>query len=193
MPKQQKIIILSSTAGGGKNTIANMLLQKDKRLKETISCTTRKPIRPGEKDCVNYYFINTDEFEKKIKNKKFIEWEKVHGLFYYGTLKDEIPKIIKKNKIPLLIIDVKGAMNIKKIFPKTLLIFIKPNSMKNIEERIRLRAKISEEEIKTRLKTAKNELKMAKYYDRIIKNPEGHPEKAAKKALKIIGKYYLQK
>lgn len=186
---QQKIIILSSTTGGGKNTIANMLLQEDKRLEETISCTARKPIRAGEKDGVNYYFIKNNEFEEKIKNKKFIEWEKVHGLFYYGTLKDEIPRIIKKNKIPLLIIDVKGAMNIKKIFPKTLLIFIKPNSLQNIIDRIKKRAAISEQEIKVRLESAKKELRMAKYYDHIITNPEGHPEKASKKALKIIDKY----
>lgn len=188
MQKKQKIIILSAPAGCGKNTIADMLLKKDKRLEETISCTTR-PIRAGEKNGINYYFINTNEFEEKINNKKFIEWEKVHGLFYYGTLKDEITRIVKKGKIPLLIIDVKGAMNIKKIFSQTLLMFIKPNSMQNIESRIRVRAKISEEEIKTRLKTAKAEIKMAKYYDHIIKNPEGHSEKAAVKALKIIGKY----
>ncbi len=183
MQKQQKIIILSSTTGGGKDTITKILLATDSRLKKTISCATRKK-RAKEKDGVDYYFISKKIFKKKVDADEFLEWEKVHN-FLYGTLKTEI----KNNKIPILVIDVKGGLNIKKMFSQSLLIFIKPNSLQNIIDRIKKRAAISEQEIKIRLGSAKKELKMAKYYDHIITNPEGHPEKAAKQALKIIEKY----
>lgn len=187
--KTEKLIIISSPAGGGKNTIANLLLQDNKQIEETVSCTTRQPIRAGEKNGVNYYFITNDAFEEKIKNSEFIEWEKVHGLFYYGTLKTEISRIINKHRIPLLVIDVQGALNIKKLFPKTILFFIKPPSAKIMAARIKKRSSINANEIKTRIETAKKELKMAKYYNHIIKNPEGHPEKAALEISKILEEY----
>lgn len=187
-----KLVVLSAPTGGGKNTIADMFMAQDKRFMETISCTTRK-IRAGEIDGAHYYYINEDEFKEKIKRGEFIEWEKVHNQFYYGTLEKEIFKIIKKGKIPFLVIEVNGAMNIKKKFPGAILVFIKPNSLKNMGERIRRRAQISEEEVKTRLKTAKNELKMSKYYDYIITNPEGHQEKGVEELKRMIEKNFVDK
>ncbi|MFH0854702.1 MAG: guanylate kinase [bacterium] len=187
-----KLIVLSAPTGSGKNTIANMLMEEDKRFEETISCTTRRH-REGEKNAVHYYFISEDEFKEKIKNEDFVEWEKVHDKFFYGTLKAEIERIVKKGKIPILVIEVNGGRNIKKIFPDSILVFIKPNSFENIESRIRKRAKISEEEVRARLKTAKNELKMSKYYDCIITNPEGHPEEAVEELKNIIEKHICLK
>lgn len=185
-----KLIVLSAPTGSGKNTIADMFMAQDKRFMETISCTTRK-IREGEIDGAHYYYISEDEFKEKIKNNEFLEWEKVHNQFYYGTLEKEIFRIIEKGKIPFLVIEVNGAMNIKKKFSGAILVFIKPNSLGNMEERIRRRAQISEEEVKTRLKTAKNELKMSKYYDYIITNPEGHPEKGVEELKGIIKKNFV--
>ncbi|MFH1030428.1 MAG: guanylate kinase [bacterium] len=185
-----KLIILSAPTGSGKNTIANMFMAQDKRFEETISCTTRTP-REGEMDGVHYYYINEDEFKERIKNGEFIEWEKIHNKWYYGTLEKEIFRILGNKKNPFLVIEVNGAMNIKKKFPNAILVFIKPNSLKNMEERIRRRAQIFEEEVKARLKTAKNELKMSKYYDYIVTNPEGHPEKGVEELKRIVEKYFV--
>lgn len=183
-----KLVILSAPSGCGKNTIANILMKNDKKFEETISCTTRIS-REREINGIHYYFISENNFKEKIKNGEFIEWAKVHNKFYYGTLKKELSRIAQSGHIPLLVIDVQGGVNIKKIFPNAVLVFIKPNSLKNIESRIIRRTKISEEEIRARLETAKNELKMSKYYDHIITNPEGHPEKAAEELNEIINKY----
>lgn len=185
---QNKLIVLSSPSGGGKNTIADILMKKNKQIEETISCTTRKK-RTGEKNNKHYYFISEENFKNKINRGEFIEWEKVHNLFFYGTLKSEISKIVAKKKTPLLVIDVEGGMNIKKIFPCALLIFIKQNSFKNLESRIKKRDKISEEKVKARIKTAPKELKASKRYDHIVSNPEGHPEKATDAILKILENY----
>ncbi|MFC1612871.1 guanylate kinase [Patescibacteria group bacterium] len=182
--KNEKLIVISAPTGSGKNTVVDLLLEKNNRLEETISCATRKP-RENEKNGVHYYFITEKDFKCKIKNKEFIEWANVHKMFY-GTLVKEIKRIKNKNKISLLVIDVQGAMNIKKIFPDALLIFIKPNSFSNMEKRIRNRAFISEKEVHLRLETAKKELEFSKKYDYIILNPEGHPEKAVADIERIL-------
>lgn len=181
------MVIISGPSGAGKNTVTNLVLNKNSSLEETISCTTRAS--RGGNDSANYYFIKENNFKEKIKNNEFIEWAKVHD-FFYGTLKSELSRISLKNKIPILVIDVQGALNIKKIFPKALLIFIQPASIEKMVERIKNRALISEKEIHMRLMTAQKELEMTKYYDHIIENPEGHPEKAAKKISELLNNYF---
>lgn len=182
-----KLIIVSGTSGSGKNTITDLLLKNNKNLTRAITTTTRKP-RGKEKQGKDYYFIPALKFKKEIIQKKFLEWAEVHT-FFYGTYQDEIFGILNSQKIPVLVIDVQGALNVKKLFPATILFFIKPPSTEIMEQRIKNRASISEEEVKVRLKTAKKELTMAKYYDHLIKNPEGHPEKAAEEISKILETY----
>lgn len=181
---ENKLIVLSATSGGGKDTIAKLMLTKSNKVKKTVSSTTRVP-RENEKDKQDYYFIDQKLFKEKIKKDEFLEWAEVHNNFY-GTLKEEVMCILGENKIPLLTIDVKGGINIKKIFPNSTLIFLKPVSFEILEKRIRNRALITDEEVKMRLETAKKEIEMAKYYDYIVENPEGYPEKAAEEILKIL-------
>ena len=104
-------------------------MEKFPRLSFSVSATTRSP-RINETEGTDYYFISLSEFENKIKDNAFIEWEMVYEGTYYGTLKSEINKIWKKNCIPILDIDVKGALRIKELFPsETLTLFIAPPSL----------------------------------------------------------------
>lgn|SRR5699024_1326292 len=120
-----KIIIFSGYAGTGKNTIINALQDRDKELVYIPSVTTRKK-RKGEREGHPYYYVTEEFFNKKVKEGKFIEYENIHGS-YYGTLKDKYLKELKKGKIIIKDIDVKGALNFKKEFgDKVVTIFVKP-------------------------------------------------------------------
>ncbi len=182
---KNKIIIISGPSAVGKNAVIDGVKKLIPELEETISCTTRN-IRPGEKDAVHYYFLNKKEFEEKIKNDEFLEYFKVHDM-YYGTPKSEITRIEKDKKIPLLVIDVKGALELKKRNLNAVLIFIKPDSWEILEKRLQKR-NTDAEELKTRLKSAKNELIQAELYDYQVINYTGEIKKTIEEMTKIIKK-----
>lgn len=105
-------IIISAPSGSGKTTICKYLQKLDSSIIFSVSCTTRQ-IRENEIDGKDYFFTSNSKFEKKIKDDKFVEWEKIHGNFYYGTLKSTLDEAINKDKMILLELDVKGAMSVK--------------------------------------------------------------------------------
>ncbi|MFY7651387.1 MAG: guanylate kinase, partial [Chitinophagaceae bacterium] len=128
-----KIIIITAPSGAGKTTITRYLLEKYPDLAFSISATTRKP-RGEEKDGVDYYFLPLEEFTQKIKDNAFIEWEMVYEGKYYGTLKTELERIWQLNKVPLLDIDVKGAIHVQQQFSTNVLsLFIQPPSVAELE------------------------------------------------------------
>jgi guanylate kinase len=133
----KKIIILTAPSGAGKTTIKTaMLLEMSHVLSFSISDTTRK-IRQHEKEGIDYFFIPEIEFKKRVENKEFIEWEMVYPGLYYGTSVQEIERIWNEGKIPLLDIDIQGALNVKKKYGSDVLsIFIEPPSMDILFERI---------------------------------------------------------
>lgn len=163
-----RLIVISGPSGAGKDTIVNSLLLKDERFSLSVSATTRAP-RPGEKDGVNYYYVNVGEFEKMIKDGDFIEYAK-YGSSYYGTLKSDVKKRINNGKIVVLVIEVQGAENVRKIFPDCLSIFIMPPSFEILEQRLRDRCSENEDEIKKRLKIAKTEVEKRFEYDIVVEN-----------------------
>ena len=162
-----KLFILSSPAGGGKTTLANLLISEIPNLKRVITCTTRKP-RPGEKNGVDYFFLSEEEFKEKIKENDFLEYAIVHGN-YYGTPKKEVLKELSKGIDLILVIDVQGMRQVKKNFKDAVSIFLLPPSFDTIIERMRQRGD-TEEEIKKRLETAKKEIPAWKEYDYIVIN-----------------------
>ena len=103
--KYNKIILITAPSGSGKTSIVNHLMKKFPQLAFSVSATTRAP-RDNEKNGQHYYFITEKEFREKIHNKEFLEWEMVYEGKYYGTLKSDIERIWKENKIPVLDIDV---------------------------------------------------------------------------------------
>ena len=115
-PSGNKIIIIAAPSGAGKTSIVKYLLkQMPEQLAFSISCTTRSP-RTGETDGVEYYFTSVEDFEKKISKSELAEWEMVYFGKYYGTPVSELERIWEMGKTPLLDIDVKGALNVKKMF-----------------------------------------------------------------------------
>lgn len=151
----------------------NKALQKRDDLAHCISTTTRPP-RQGEKDGVNYHFIERGEFERQIEEGMFLEYAKVLNN-YYGTSLAELDRIAKEGKMAVLDIDVQGAiqmmeMRAHKNLPSMITIFVEPPSLEILEERLRIRGSESEEQINERVALAKEELLEKGKYDLVIVN-----------------------
>ncbi len=166
------VIVISAPSGGGKSTIVKKLLQEVDNLSISISATSRQP-RGQEVDGVDYHFLTKEEFEKRIKENKFLEYATVHDN-YYGTLKSEVEKKWNNGKDIILDIDYQGGQQISKQLEKNKLlkIFILPPSMEILKERIINRAENSIEEIEKRLKNSRNEVNYASEYDFVVINDD---------------------
>ena len=160
----RNLIIISAPSGAGKTTLCRAIQAEIPKIKWSISFTTRKK-RKMEKNGIDYQFISESTFKKFIDNSFFAEWEKVHG-FYYGTSKDSIDGIIKKNEMLLLEMDVKGALSIKKLYPnKTFSIFITPPSVDHLRKRLQKRGTDSKYRINIRLQRFKEEMRYVSKFD----------------------------
>ena len=181
--KSGKLIVLVAPSGAGKTTIARKLLSEFSKLRFSTSATTRPP-RKGEKDGVHYFFMSNDEFDETIENQGFLEWEVYNG-HRYGTLREEVEKVIKNGYFPLLDIEVKGALNVKKMFgDRCESIFIQPPSLEELKLRLKKRGSETTESLETRLKRAEQELAYANRFDFIVVNDE--LEKAYKQVKTIV-------
>ncbi len=167
--KQGKLIVFSAPSGTGKSTIAKLVLDRIPGIRFSVSATTRQK-RQGEIDGANYYFLSKEEFEEKVRGGGFIEHEYFFGN-HYGTLLDKTLQVIDSGASILLDLDVKGALNLKKIFPdNSLLLFIKPPSMEVLQQRLKGRESEDEESMKARLDRAKLELEFADRFDQVVVN-----------------------
>jgi guanylate kinase len=170
MGKSNKFIILSAPSGAGKTTIARHLLSAGLNLEFSITACTR-PMRTGEVNGVDYYFLTTDEFRQRVIDSDFLEWEEVYPNHFYGTLKSEINRIQQNGNRALFDVDVVGGLNIKKIFSdQVLAIFISPPSVEALKERLAKRGTDSPEKIKLRLDKALTEMARAPEFDVIVIN-----------------------
>lgn len=168
---KKKLIVLSSPSGGGKSTLANHLMTLYPEIRFSVSCTTRK-IREGEVDGKDYFFLTKEEFEDKVANGEFAEYEHIFGN-YYGTLKSEIKKHLNSGNSILFDVDVKGAISLSNNFPEdTLLLFIYPPSFEELQRRLEKRSTESPEELDVRLKRAKEELTFQVRFDYAILNDD---------------------
>ena len=118
----EKILIITAPSGAGKTSVTTHLLKRFPQLAFSVSAATR-PRRENEIQGVDYYFMTLEEFQDKIKNNEFIEWEMVYEGKYYGTLKSELQRIWKQQKVPVLDIDVKGAIHVQQQFPEKRCLF----------------------------------------------------------------------
>ena len=168
----KKIIVITAPSGAGKTSITKHLMKCFPQLAFSVSATTRQP-RVNESDGKDYYFISRDEFSQYIEQDAFIEWEMVYEGIYYGTLKNEMNKIWDAGKVPLLDIDVKGALQIKKLYPEqTITLFIAPPSIDSLRERLMNRGTDSVASIEKRILKASAELSHKNQFDRIILNDD---------------------
>jgi len=165
--KKGIIFVISAPSGTGKTTLCERLLKILPDLKMSISHTTRQP-RPYEKNGIDYFFVDKKNFEKMIANEEFIEWAEVYGNFY-GTSKKVIFDLIKNGYDILLDIDTQGAKNIRKLYPDSVLIFILPPSLKELEKRLLLRNE-DRDIMDKRLSKASQEISQYKFYDYVVIN-----------------------
>lgn len=179
MSKEGKIIIISAPSGTGKSTVISHIIDdKALNLGFSVSCTSRAP-RNGETDGVNYYFISSEEFARRVDQGQFIEWEEVYAGTCYGTLVSEVERVTGQGKNLILDIDVKGALNVKARYGnRALALFIMPPSVDVLGERLRSRATDSEEVIRKRLAKASEEISYATRFDTVVIN-DSLPEAVA--------------
>ena len=165
-----KLFILTGPSGAGKSTIADEIIKKEKNLTKVITCTTR-PIRDGEKDGVDYKFFTKEEFEKFIRKDMLLERAMVYDN-YYGSLRDDVEKIMESGKSVLFVVDVQGAMTIKAKFRGAVDIFIKTPDVAVLRERLEKRKKDSKEVIAQRVQSAKDELALESEFSYVVVNDD---------------------
>ncbi len=167
---KELVIIFSAPSGTGKSTVINHLLTCDLGLEFSISATSRSP-RGKEKNGVEYYFLSQKEFEEKIDNQEFIEYEEVYDGTYYGTLRCEIERITNKNNVVIFDVDVIGGINLKKLFRENALaIFMVPPSIEELRNRLKIRNTDSDEMIEKRVGKASYEMGFSDQFDIVIVN-----------------------
>ena len=158
-----KLFVISGSSGVGKGTVIKEFLKRNPEFKLSVSCTTRAP-REGEEHGKNYFFLTREEFQACIERGEFLEWAEFSGNMY-GTQRPYIEEKLAQGKQLILEIDTKGALNVKKIMPEAVLIFILPPSFEELEARLRGRHTETEDAIQKRLASTKLELENSKHFD----------------------------
>jgi guanylate kinase len=183
-----KILIITAPSGAGKTSITRNLLQTfPNKLAFSISAATRLP-RGSEKNGVDYYFMSEHDFKEKIQHKAFAEWEMVYEGKYYGTLKEELQRIWSEGKVPVLDIDVKGAIHMQKQYPEgTLSLFIEPPSIDELKRRLSSRGTESEDSLMARVNKAAYEISFQHSFDHVIVNDD--LERACAEARAIVSQF----
>lgn len=165
-----RFFVISAASGTGKTTLVKRLLQEVPGLKLSVSYTTR-PRRPGETEGFDYRFIDRDTFQEMVKRQDFFEWEEVHGSCY-GTPKDPLMESRRKGIDTLFDVDTRGAQNIKKKFPDSVLIFLLPPSVEVLSERLKQRHTEDAQALKRRIEEGKQQIAEKGRFDYNVVNDD---------------------
>lgn len=168
--KQGLLIVLSGPSGSGKNTVCDEVKKKNFNIWESISMTSRKP-RKGEVDGKSYYFVSAEEFEKNIKEDNMLEYAEFAGN-YYGTPRKSVQEHLDNGEDVILVIEIQGALQIKKKIPHALFVFLLPPSMRELKRRLVERKTESSEKIMERFETAYKEINELSKYNYVIVNDD---------------------
>jgi guanylate kinase len=183
----QKIIIITAPSGAGKTSITKQLMKRFPQLSFSISAATRKP-RAHETDGKDYYFMSVEAFQQKIQEDAFVEWEMVYEGNYYGTLKSEMQRIWNNQQVPVLDIDVKGAIHVQDIYPKqTLSVFIEPPSVEELRRRLESRGTETADSLEARVNKASYEISFKHSFQHVILNDD--LDRAIAEAISIVGNF----
>lgn len=187
-----KLIIISAPSGCGKSTIIKALDQRpDMNFAFSVSATNRSP-RPGEIDGVHYNFLTTEQFREAVDHNEFIEWEEVYPGRYYGTLRTAVDSMLAQGRNVVLDIDVKGALNVKKLYgDAAITIFIAPPSIAELRRRLENRGTETADVIDTRVARAEFEMSLAPQFDRLIVNDD--LDQAVARTADVINQYLIIK
>ncbi|MBK8339310.1 MAG: guanylate kinase [Flavobacteriales bacterium] len=168
--REGKCVICSAPSGAGKTTIVHYLLRQLPELAFSVSATSR-PMRPNERQGVDYHFLSPEEFAKRIREEAFVEWEEVYPGRFYGTLRSEVERIWAAGKHAIFDLDVVGGLHLKERFgPQALAIFIEPPSLEVLAERLRQRGTETAETLKVRVDKAGLEMETADRFDAVVVN-----------------------
>lgn len=178
------LVVISSPSGAGKNSIIRRLLEILPNSARFVTTTTRSP-RPGEYEGKDYFFVTHEKFEGMLQANKFIEHNTYAGE-YYGTEKEKLSRVREKYDYIFVALDVNGKHALDALHIPHVSIFLVPEDMTVLEDRIQVRGGVSEEEMKERMQTAREELKAADAYDRKVVNPEGKMEDAVQEIVQFL-------
>ncbi len=169
--KPGKLVVISGPSGVGKSTVVREVLGRlGPQIRLSVSATTRPP-RPGEQEGVHYYFLTDAEFRRRREAGEFLECIEVFGRgHWYGTLWSEVRSSLSQGKWVILEIDVDGAGEVLRQFPEAVTIFIRPDSVEELERRLRSRGTESEDAVPRRLAVARHELQLSDQYEHQVVN-----------------------
>ena len=180
------LFVFSAPSGSGKTTVVKEILKAYPQFMFSVSATTRKK-RENEIDKKDYFFISKEEFENKIKNDEFVEYELIYDNNYYGTLKSEVDRCLEAGKCMVFDMDVKGALSIKRIYKETaVLLFVNPPSKNAIIQRLKKRATETQLDLEKRIARIDFEMTLKDRFDFVVNNDE--LSEAVEEAKNIINK-----
>ena len=164
------LYVVSAPSGAGKRTVLEGVMADDDNLVLAISATTRPP-RQDEADGIDYYFLDRDEFVRRVEEDAFAEWAEVHGNLY-GTLREELERQRATGKDVVLELDVQGMSSMRRSYPEAVTIFIMPPSLETLEARLRGRETDDEDVIELRLSNARAEMDACGSFDHSVINDD---------------------
>jgi guanylate kinase len=182
MSERGKLLVISGPSGTGKSTVIGHLMKLRPGLEFSVSATTRAP-RPGEVDGREYFFVTHDRFAEMVDNNELLEHASFVGN-HYGTPRSQVEKRLEQGITVILDIEVQGAAQVKAAMPEAVTVFLAPPSLEVLEQRLRGRGTETEEKIRSRLETARQELLLAPTYDFTVINDDA--ERAAREIRDIL-------
>ncbi len=177
LPRKGRLFVLSGPSGVGKDAVLSRMKLLGRPYHFTITATTRR-MRPGERNGIDYIFLDRDRFESMIEAGGLLEWAEVYGNLY-GVPKSQVIEAQKQGLDVIMKVDVQGAATIRDMMPEASLIFLAPPDMQTLERRLRKRDTESETEFRLKLETAYEEMKEADRFDHIVINYDDKPDEAA--------------
>ena len=168
LPHRGNVFVLSAPSGAGKSTLARRLVKSVEGLIFSISCTTRPP-RPGERNGIEYFFLDDARFDAMVEEGGFVEWVRVYDR-RYGTGRAWLEETLATGVDVLLDIETTGALNIHRALPDATMIFLLPPSAQELERRLRSRGTDNEEQLALRLRHARHEMELYEAYDYLVVN-----------------------
>jgi len=178
------VVVISGPSGVGKDTLIERMAELGYDHHFTVTATTRAP-RPGEREGVNHYFLNEDDFHNMIVHGELLEWARVYGN-YYGVPRQQVRDALERGQHVIVRVDVQGAARLRSLIPEALFLFVLPPSTEALRGHLITRGVNSQEDIRRRLAGAVEEMKQAKLYDYQVVNEEGELDATAAKVKAII-------